>query len=113
MKTLKNVLLIAAVATGTILSVKAEPLYSPKAKEQAEAFRKSAVSSTDINLAAVRPVGNVKAWEVAQSLNKVGSATTTIDLAHATRPGLAAKDPGYDTAWRENAMREIQIAPVK
>lgn len=112
MKTLKNSLLIAAVVAGTALTVKAEPLYSPKGREQADAFRKSPVSVNDPNLAAVRPTGNAKAWEVAQSLNKVGSASG-IDLAHATRPTLRAKDPGYEMAWRENAMREFQIAPVK
>jgi hypothetical protein len=112
MKTLKNILLIAAVVTGTVVLAKAEPLYSPKGQEHADAFRKAPISSTDVNLAADRPVGNAKAWEAAQSLNKVGSASS-VDLAHAPRPALTAKDPGYDVAWRDNAMREFQIAPVK
>jgi hypothetical protein len=115
MKTLKIALLTAAVvAIGTTLSAKAgEPLYSPKAKEQAESLRKVPIAENEVNLAANRPDGNAKAWEVAQSLRRVPGTGADIDLAHATRPTISPKDSRFEAAWRENAEREFQIAPVK
>jgi hypothetical protein len=43
----------------------------------------------------------------------VASTGPTIDYVHAPRPTLAPKDAHYDAAWRANAEREFQIAPVK
>jgi hypothetical protein len=115
MKTEKRLLVVAAaVALGVALSAKAgEPLYSPKAKELAESVRKVPTSQSDVNLATIRPNGSPKAWELAQSLRKVPGIAADIDLAHATRPAFAPKDPRFDVAWRENAEREFQIAPLK
>jgi hypothetical protein len=112
MKNWRNILVIAAVVTIAPVAMNAEALYSPKGMDNAKAFRRSATSSTDVNLAAARPNGNAKAWETAQSLNKVG-AGNQVDFAHAARPALGAKNPGYEAAWRENAQREVQIAPAK
>ena len=44
-----------------------------------------------------------------------GMASTgpTVDYAHAPRPTMSPKDPRFETAWRANAEREFQIAPVK
>jgi hypothetical protein len=115
MKTLKKFLVAAAaVAVGAALSAKAgEPLYSPKAKELAASFRKVPVAQNEINLAANRPAGNAKAAELAQSLRKVPGIAADIDLAHAARPTFAPKDPRFDVVWRENAVRQFQIASVK
>jgi len=113
MKTLKTLLLIAAVAAiGATFSAKAdEPLYSPKGKEQADSHRTVATSQTDVNLAAIPPAG--KAGDRAQLFRKVPASGPSIDLAHATRPTLAPKDPGFETAWRANAERGFQVAPLK
>jgi hypothetical protein len=108
----RTVLLIAAVVSAAPLAMKADAFYSPKGVDNARAFQTSAVSSTDVNLAANRPNGNAKAWETTQALNKVGVGNQ-VDLAHATRPALVAKDHDYDAAWRNNALREVQIAPTK
>jgi hypothetical protein len=106
--------MVAVVAMGATLSTKAgEPLYSPKAKELAESLRKVPTSQSDVNLAAIRPTGNAKASELAQSLHKVPGIAADVDLAHATLPTFAPKDPRFDFAWRENAVREFQIAPAK
>ena len=115
MKTLKKVLLTAAVvAIGATFSAKAgEPLYSPKAKEQAASLRKVPTAQNELNLAANLPYGNAKALEIAQSIRKVPGTNNDFDLVHATRPSLAPKDPRFDIAWRENATREFQIAPTK
>ena len=43
----------------------------------------------------------------------VASTGPTIDYAHAPRPTFAPKDPRFDAAWRANAEREFQLAPVK
>jgi hypothetical protein len=108
----RTVLLIAAVVSVAPLTMKADAFYSPKGMDNAKAFQTSAISSTDVNLAAARPNGNAKAWEVNQSLNKAGTGNQ-VDLAHARRPALVAKDHDYDAAWRNNALRGVQIAPTK
>ena len=115
MKTSKNLLLAAAVlALGMTFSANAgEPLYSPKAKELAYSLRKVPSVTSDANLATNRPIGNAKAWDLAQSQRKVPSTGTSVDLAHAPRPTLSPKDPHYEAAWRANAERQFQIAPVK
>ena len=51
--------------------------------------------------------------ELAYSLRKVPSTGPSIDLAHAPRPTLSPKDPGFEAEWRANAERQFQIAPVK
>jgi|SRR5579883_102740 hypothetical protein len=116
MKTLKH-LLVAAVAAVTLnvaLSAQAgEPLYSPRAKALADSLKKVPAVASDVNLATNRPVGNAKAWEFAQSLRKVPSTGPSVDLVHAPRPTLSPKDPRFETAWRENAVKEFQIAPLK
>lgn len=43
----------------------------------------------------------------------VASAGATVDYAHAPRPTLSPKDPRFEAAWRANAEREFQVAPVK
>ncbi len=102
------------MALGVTLSANAgEPLYSPKAKALADSLRKVPSVASDVNLATNRPIGNAKAWDLAQSLRKVPSTGTSVDIAHAPRPTMSPKDPRFETAWRANAEREFQIAPVK
>jgi calcineurin-like phosphoesterase family protein len=115
MKTLKNLLVVAAVvAVGAAFSANAgEPLYSPKAKELAYSLRKVPSVASGVNLATNRPIGNAKAWDLVQSLRKVPSNGASVNLAHAPRPTMSPKDPRYETAWRANAERGFQIAPVK
>ena len=43
----------------------------------------------------------------------VASTGPTIDYAHAPRPTMSPKDPRFEAAWRANAEREFQVAPVK
>ena len=110
-------LLVAAVAVVTLnvtISAQAgEPLLSPRAKEQADSLRKVPAVASDVNLPTNRPIGNAKAWELAQSLRKVPSTGPSVDLVHAPRPTLSPKDPRFETAWRDNAVKEFQIAPLK
>lgn len=117
MNIMKKRLLLAVAAAG-VLSFAAsanagEPLMSPRARELAYSLRKVPSTPNTVNLATNRPVGNAKAWELARSLRKVPSAGPSIDLAHAPRPTMSAKDPRFEAAWRANAVREFQVAPVK
>lgn len=116
MKTLKNLLVAAAVvALGATLSANAsEPTYSPRAKALADSLKKvPGTTASSVNLAANRPAGNARAWELAQSFRKVPGTGPVVDLAHARRPTLSPKDPRFETAWRANAERELQIAPLR
>jgi len=115
--TMKKTLLLAVAAAG-VLSFAAsanagEPLMSPRAKELAHSLRKVPSVPNSVNLATNRPIGNAKAWELAQSFRKVPSTGPSIDLAHARRPSMSAKDPRFEAAWRANAVKEFQVAPVK
>ena len=110
---MKSLLMVAAaVAVGLTFSANAgEALFSPKAQEQADSHRTVATSPTDVNLAAIRPAG--KATVLCQTFRQAPTAGERIDLANATRPSLAPKNPGFETAWRANAEREFQVAPLK
>lgn len=90
----------------------AEPLLSPRAQSiQIRVVPGSSVGDPD--LIKNRPLGSAKAWDVAQSQLKVPSTGRDIDLAHAPHPSLPAKDPRFDSALRENALRQLQVAPLK
>lgn len=115
MKQLNRILVVAvaAVTLSTLGAQAGEPLYSPKAKALADSLRKVPAVASDVNLATNRPIGNAKAWDLAQSLRKVPSTGASVDLAHAPRPTLSPKDSRFEAAWRDNAVREFQIAPLK
>lgn len=114
MKTLKYLLAAAVVIVGVAVSAQAgEPLLSPRAKEQADSLRKVPAVANQVNLALDRPAGNAKAWELARSVRSVPSTGPSIDVAHAPRPTLAPRDPRYEAAWRANAERQFELAPVK
>ena len=116
MKTL-NYLLVAAAAVVTLnvaLSAQAgEPLYTPKAKALADSLRKVPTVASDVNLATNRPIGNTKAWQLSQDFRKVPNTGPRLDLARAPRPALSPKDPRFEKAWRENAQKQVQVAPLK
>ncbi|MBI1176292.1 hypothetical protein GC207_02510 [bacterium] len=113
---MKNAILLAAAAIGALTfaaSIQAgEPLLSPRAR--ANQIRvEPGPSTSDVNLATNRPLGNAKAWELTQSFKRVPSTGKSIDLAHAPRPTMSPKDPRYQTALRENATKSFQVAPLK
>lgn len=114
---MKKTPLLAVAAAGVLsfaLSANAgEPLMSPRARDLAYSLRKVPSTPSSVNLATNRPIGNAKAWALAQSLRKVPSTGPTVDLAHAPRPTMSPKDPRFEAAWRANALKEFQIAPVK
>ncbi len=113
---MKKTLLLAVAAVG-VLSFAAtanagESLMSPRAKELAYSLRKVPGTTPDKIDRSVK-LGSPKALELAHSLRKVPSPGPSIDLAHAPRPTMSAKDPRFEAAWRANAVKEFQIAPVK
>lgn len=102
----------AAVVTFTVTVQAAEPVYSPKAKALADSLRKVPGTTPDLIDRSIQP-GTPRSRDLAYSVRRVPSTGPSIDLAHAPRPTLPAKDPRFETAWRENAVREFQIAPLK
>lgn len=116
MTTMKKTLLLAVAVTGMFsfaASANAgEPLLSPRAKEQAYSLRKVPGTTPDMIDRSVK-LGSPRALELAHSLRKVPSTGRNIDLAHAPRPTMSAKDPRFEAAWRANAVKQFQIAPVK
>lgn len=113
MKTFKYLLAAAVVTASVAVSAQAEPLLSPRAKEQAYSLRKVPAVANQVNLALDRPAGNAKAWELARSVRSVPSSGPSIDIAHAPRPTLSPRDPRFEAAWRANAESAFQVAPVK
>ena len=113
----KTILLAVAVAGVFTFAASAragDVVMSPKAQALADSLKKvPGTSANDVNLATNRPIGNAKAWALAQSLKTVPSTGPSIDLAHAPRPTMSPKDPRYQTALRENAMKNFQVAPLK
>jgi hypothetical protein len=85
---------------------------SPRAAQMAYSLR-TVPSGGDPNLLANIQYGNAKARQLAYDSRTVARTGRDIDLVHATRPTLAPKDPRFETALRENALREFQIAPLK
>jgi len=116
-KIMKKTFLFAVAVAGVITlassAFASDVLLSPRAQEQANSLRKVPAIANNVNLVTNRPDGNAKAWELAQSLKSVASAGNSIDLAHAPRPTMSPKDPRYETAFRENADKNFQVAPLK
>ena len=115
MKHLHQLLLAAAAVLTTTLAVQAhdEPFLSPRVAQLRYELRKVPSTGTNPDLTKERPIGNAKAWSLAQDFRKVPSTGRDIDLAHAPRPSLSPKDPRYETVLWENAVKQLQIAPLK
>jgi hypothetical protein len=116
---MKNNILLA-IAVAAVFSVAAsvnagDILLSPKGQDQANSLRKApATPVSDPDLLANRPTGNAKAWALAQSIQKAPVSHNDVDLATAPRPSLRPRDPGFDAAWRANAVdAQVQVAPLK
>jgi hypothetical protein len=113
----KTLLLAVAVAGAFTFAASAsagDAVMSPKAQEQADSHRTVSGTTPDMIDRSIQS-GSPKQVEFAASLRKVSSPDSNIDLANAPRPNLSAKDPNYDVALRENAVKQsnIQVAPLK
>jgi hypothetical protein len=112
----KIILAIAVVGALTfVASANAgDAVMSPKAQEQADSHKTVSGTTPDMIDRSIQS-GSPKQVEFAASLRTVPSAGPSVDLANAPRPNLSAKDPNYDMALRENAMKQldIQVAPLK
>ena len=107
-----SVAIAVAAFTGVASSSAQSVALSPRA--QANQIRVVAgTSASDPNLVTNRPAGNAKAWALQQSLRTVAATGLGVDLAHAPRPNLSPKDPRFESALRENALRQVQVAPLK
>jgi hypothetical protein len=113
MKTPKHFLIAAAAAATLIAAVQAgEPLLSPRAAQLRYELRKVPGTTPDMIDRAIQP-GSPRSRDLGYSLRKVPSTGPSIDLAHAPRPTMSPKDPRFEAVWRENAIRQFKVAPVK
>lgn len=115
---MKKTLILAIAAAGSLAlgwSAKAgDVVMSPKAQEQADSLKMASGNTPDMIDRTIQPAPPRQA-EQAASFRSVRSQGSDIDLAHATQPNLAPKDPNYDVALRQNAEKqaEMQVAPLK
>src|SRR5882724_10243567 len=113
----KTLILAVAVAGALTFAASAnagDALMSPKAQEQADSHRTVSGTTPDMIDRSIKS-GSPKQVEFAAFTRKVSGTDSGIDLANAPRPNLSAKDPNYDVALRENAVKQsnIQVAPLK
>lgn len=114
MKTLNYLIAAAVLTLGVAVSAQAgDALLSPKAKDLANSVKKAPVSANEPNLLANRPAGTPRAWALAQSVRKVPGINQDVDLAHAPRPAMSPKNPNFESAWRQNAFQQVEVAPLK
>jgi hypothetical protein len=115
MKNLHKFLSATAIALtlSAISSARAgEPAASPRiALNQTRVV--SASATKDPNLLASLPAGNARSWAHQQSVRTVPSTGTDIDLAHVVRPNLSPRNPAYESAMRQSAAKQFQVAPLK
>jgi hypothetical protein len=113
---MKKTLLLAVAAAG-ILTLAAstnagEPFMSPKAKAAADSLRRVPGTTPDLIDRSVK-AGSPKGLAFAESRRRVPNIGPTVDWVHAPRPMRSPKDPRFQTAWRSNAVKEFQVAPLK
>lgn len=115
---MKKTLILAVAFAGTVTfaaNVRAgDALRSPKAQEQFDSHRTVSAPTVDMIDRSV-PSGSPKQVEFAAYSRRVSAPVSSINLASAPRPNLPLKDPGYDAAWRSNALNQanLQVAPLK
>ena len=93
MKTMKHLLVAAAVAVTFTVTVQAgEPVYSPKAKALADSLRKVPGTTPDLIDRSIQP-GTPRNRDLAYSLRKVPSPGPSIDLAHCATANAPGQRP--------------------
>jgi len=85
---------------------------SPKGDQWAENHQKVAGTTPNMLDRSVKP-GSPKASQWAEAHEAAPSAGREVDYANAPRPTLSPKDSRYDMVWHENAVQDVQIAPLK
>lgn len=115
MKTINKLLLTAAIAVGMTTAMQSfagEPLHSPRGL--ANIVKHVPGKNSDPNY--------VSGWYAGAAVKQGAMFHSGVDsrgikdvnlAAHRTRPTISPKDPRFETAWRENAVKEFQIAPIK
>jgi hypothetical protein len=111
--TMKKTLLFSIAAAGAFSFIaSAQDHYavaSPKAKEQLDSLKTvPGITTIDIVDRSVGE-GTPKSRGVVDSMRKVPTDYLAVDLAHAPQPPFAPKDPRYEIALRENAVREVEV----
>ena len=117
MKTTKVLLLGAVVTAFTFSSFAVEPLLSPRAAGNQIKHVSSAVNAPVASITYVDTTSALLSPRAQGNQIRHLSGTNNnngLDLAHAPRPTMSPKSPGYEAALRENAInQQIQVAPLK
>jgi hypothetical protein len=125
--TMKRTLLIAAGIAGAFTLAANVQAGTPKGDQWAENHRTVAATPTDqaskpisVGYRAVGDDGIAASPKFRQWLEthqKVHGIRKDVDYVNATRPTFSPHDSRFETAWRENALKEfqmeVQVAPLK
>ena len=109
---MKNSLILTVAVAGVFALVVGAQAGSPKGDQWAENHQKVSGTTPDM-LDRLVKTGSPKAQAFAEGHRTVVGTRQDVDYVHATRPRLSPKDSRFETAWRENAVNEYQIAPLK
>jgi hypothetical protein len=124
---MKRTLLIAAGIAGAFALAANVQAGSPKGDQWAENHKMvAAPTATDqtikpisVGYRAVGDDGIAASPKFRQMLDErkaremAASTVRDVDYANARRPTLSPKDSRYDMVWHENAVQDVQIAPLK
>jgi hypothetical protein len=113
---MKKTLLFAVALAGSFSFVTPaqahQEIQSPKGKELTKSVR-TVPGTTTADILKNPTQGSPKSRELQNSTRTADVKAPEYDLANAPRPGYAPKDPRYQDALVENAIREVQVAPLK
>jgi hypothetical protein len=109
---MKSTLFLAVAIAGALTVTVSAQAGSPKGNAWAEAHQKVAGTTPDMLDRSVKQ-GSPKASQWAEAHKAVPSTGRDVDYANARRPTLSPKDSRYDMVWHENAVQDVQIAPLK
>jgi hypothetical protein len=118
MKNRTKLLFMSAVAATLVLQAQTsnagEILRSPR--DASSRHRTTTVSAANDPDLLKRYTGNyVFSPRFIDNLPSISlrSANEGLDVARAPRPNLSPKDPRFEMAWRANALKQVQVAPLK
>ncbi|MGD0815000.1 MAG: hypothetical protein ABSA83_15450 [Verrucomicrobiota bacterium] len=107
----KNIIFAVTLAGIVALAANARA-GSPKGEAQAGASQKVAGTTPDMLDHSANSLPP-RARQLVEASRAVLSASQDVEYMHAARPKLSPKDSRFETAWRLNAVGEIQIALLK
>jgi hypothetical protein len=109
---MRESIMLGVVIAGAFALAVSAPAGTPKGNQLAENHQQVAGTTSDVLNRSVK-TGSPKASQWVEAHQTAVGTRLDVDFVHATRPTLSPKDSRFETAWRENAVREFQIARLK